>query len=264
LATYHTHSITSKTNRDISTLSKAGAQDPQHFRKADIDELRHLNSIAPIILCSLAPCQPQSSEFIKQATELGIATSAAHTTANTDQIKTAKAAGLRHLTHFGNAMSALHHRDIGTVGTGLLDDDLLLEFIPDAIHLSPDFLELLFKIKPIHKLILITDSMAGSWVGNGNCVLGDLPVTVKDNIAKIKNSETLAGSTLRYNHGLKNIKRITSLPLTDLIKTTSLNQALSLGLKNLGHIKTNFIADITIQDKEFNTIQTYLNGKQTT
>jgi len=51
------------------------------------------------------------------------------------------------MTHYPNAMSGLHHREIGLVGAGLLKDDLVLEVIADGIHKSLDFLRLLLHIK---------------------------------------------------------------------------------------------------------------------
>jgi N-acetylglucosamine-6-phosphate deacetylase len=39
-------------------------------------------------------------------------------------------------------MSPLHHRDIGLVGAGLLEDDVLLEMICDRMHLSEDMIRL--------------------------------------------------------------------------------------------------------------------------
>lgn len=52
---------------------------------------------------------------------------------------------------------------------------------------------------------------------------------MKDGVARLQESGALAGSTLKYAHGLKNVHRLTGKPLSDLVKATSWNQAQSLG-----------------------------------
>ncbi len=240
--------------------SKAGAQNPEFVRAPNITELNEIHNIAPACLLSIAPCTPNACQVIKHASSLGITSSAAHSEATSEQIKAAKQAGLTHLTHFGNAMTPLHHREIGMVGTGLIDDDLKVELICDGIHLAPDFLKLVFKIKPIEQIIMITDSMAGSWINNGECQLGGLDVIIKNKVARLKQGGALAGSTLVFNEGIALINEITNLPLTEIVKTTSWNQAQSLGLHNLGKIEPGFCADITLLDKHFNCCQTFVNG----
>jgi N-acetylglucosamine-6-phosphate deacetylase len=55
--------------------------------------------------------------------------------------------GVRHMTHYPNAMSELHHREIGLMGAGLIKRDLHLEVIADGIHSSLDFLKLLLAVR---------------------------------------------------------------------------------------------------------------------
>lgn len=241
-------------------ISKAGAQNPEFVREPNFAELKELHDIAPAKILSIAPCQPNACEVVTKAKEIGISSSAAHTDATAEQVYAAKDAGLTHLTHYGNAMTGLHHREIGVIGSGLLDDDLKIELICDKIHLSPDFLKLIFKLKPIEQLIMITDSMAGSWINNGECQLGGLNVVIQDKVARLKEGGALAGSTLIYNEGLANIHEITGLPLWQLVKTTSWNQAESLGLEGIGRLEEGFCADIAILDKEFQVKQTFVDG----
>jgi N-acetylglucosamine-6-phosphate deacetylase len=236
---------------------RAGAQNPEFVRPPDIDELQRLLQIAPVRIVSLAPEIDGAAEFIRRAAQSGIVISAAHTTATAAEISAARAAGLRHLTHFGNAMTPLHHREIGAVGAGLLDDSLMLELIADGVHLCPDMLKLIFKLVPIERLMLITDSTAASWLGDGETTLGGLPVTVRNGIARLTCGGALAGSTLRYNEGVKNI---TGLPLQQIVKTTSWNQAQSLGLQDFGKLEPGYHADIVLLERNFSVWKTFVGG----
>lgn len=100
-------------------------------------------------------------------------------------------------------MSPLHHREIGLVGSGLLDREIKIEIICDTIHLCADMLKTVFKNKETDQMMMITDSLACSWMPDGPGDLGGLPIIVKDGVARLQESGALAGSTLKYAHGLK-------------------------------------------------------------
>ena len=240
----------------------AGAQNPQFVREPCWEEIARIHKIAPVMVMSIAPDMPGACECIAMAKAAGITSSAAHSAATYEQVTAAQQAGLTHLTHFGNAMTGLHHREIGMVGAGLMDPDLKMELICDTIHLCPDFLRLVFKLKPINQLMLITDSMCGSWMGEGEVELGGLAVTLKDGQARLKGEGSLAGSILRFNEGLRNVAGLTKMPLPQLVKATSWNQAQSLGLNGLGKLEPGFCADIVIVDEDFSVWKTLVDGEQ--
>jgi N-acetylglucosamine-6-phosphate deacetylase len=157
-------------------------------------------------------------------------------------------------------MTKLHHREIGLVGAGLYDDGVAVEMICDKIHLCPDMIRLAFKVKPIDKILLITGAMEASGLPDGDYQLGGLAVVVKDGAARLKSSNALAGSTLQFNIAFKNVAEVTGLPLCQIVKTTSYNQARDLGIKDLGKIETGFIADITVLDDDFAVKAVFIDG----
>jgi N-acetylglucosamine-6-phosphate deacetylase len=239
----------------------AGAQNPHFVRPPDFDELRRIHEICPALIVSLAPDMPGADEVIRHARTIGITASAAHTSSTAARIFEAKQAGLRHLTHFCNAMTPVHHREIGVVGAGLLDDDLMIEIICDGIHLCPDMLRLLFKIVPIDRLMMITDSMAASWIDSGEVMLGGLEVIVNHGKAVLKHGGALAGSSLRFNDSVRIAAETTSLPLHQIVKATSWNQARSLGLSGFGKIEPGFHADLALLNTDFSVWKTIVGGE---
>lgn len=239
----------------------AGAQNPEFVRPPNFDELKRIHDIAPARIVSLAPDIEGADEVIRRAAAIGITSSAAHTSATAERIRGAKRAGLTHLTHFCNAMTPVHHREIGVVGAGLIDDSLMLELICDGIHLCPDMLRLVFKLVSIDRLMMITDSMAASWIGEGEVMLGGLAVLVKDGKAVLKEGGALAGSALLYNEGLRNVAEITGLPLDQIVKATSWNQARSLGLDGFGKIECGFHADLVVLEPDFGVWKTFVGGE---
>ena len=88
-----------------------------------------------------------------------------------------------------------------------------------------------------------------------------VPVIVNDGAARLASNGALAGSTLLFYKGLKNIYEITGMPLKELIKTTSWNQARSLGLDKLGKIEPGFYADILILQDDFSPEKVFVDGE---
>jgi len=240
---------------------QAGAQNPEFTRLPDLSELRALHEIFPALVLSLAPELPGALEMIREAQALGIVSSAAHSKADSGTLQEAMGYGLRHLTHYGNAMTGLHHREIGMVGTGILDDSLMLEVIADGIHLCDDMLRLLLKVIPIERLILITDSVAASWQPDGESTLGGLAVIIKDGETRLKKDGSLAGSTLRFNHGLKRLADLADRPLHEVVAVAAANQARSLALHDRGHLKAGLRADLAVLDADFEVARTYVAGE---
>ena len=158
-------------------------------------------------------------------------------------------------------MTKLHHREIGVVGAGLLHDDVFIEFICDKLHICPDMIKLVFKLKNSERIMLITDAMRAAGMPDGLSSLGGLEVVVSNGCARLKSNGALAGSTLALCDALKNVKEITSISLTELVKATSFNQAQSLGLQKLGKIEPGFIADIVILDDNFVPIKVLVDGE---
>lgn len=237
----------------------AGAQNPEFLKNPDYEIVEKLNKIAPVLVITLAPELEGATEFIAKATALGVRCSAGHSAATHAQFKAAKAAGLVHLTHFCNQMSPLHHREIGLVGSGFLDTTIRAEMICDKVHLCPDMLATAFKVLTPDRIMMITDSLACSGLPDGPSQLGGLPIMVKNGEARLL-SGNLAGSTLNYSLGVRNIRQITGLPLSEIVKATSWNQAQSLGLSDRGKIAPGFAADFVLLGDDFLVQQTFVDG----
>lgn len=242
-------------NRECS-----GAQNPNYITDVDVDWITHLNSIAPVKIVSLSVEESGALDAIGRLTDMGIVCSQAHSKALSRDVRLATERGLRHLTHFCNVMTPLHHRDIGAVGQGLINDLLKLELICDKIHLCPEMIELIFKVKSIDNIMLVTDAVKATGVADGKYDMEGVDIFVEDGIVRTANGN-LAGSTLRYNHALRNVVEVTGLPLDQLIKTTSLNQAESLGLSKLGRVEEGYWANLVMLDDNFNLLKSWIKGE---
>ncbi len=237
-----------------------GAQNPDYVRKPDIEEVRRLNKIFPVIKVSFAIEMEGAPEFAAELLAEGITPSCVHSAAVYAQFMEGYEHGLRNLSHFCNQMTALHHRDIGLVGAGLLNKDVYVEFICDKLHICPDMINLVFTLKGADHIQLITDAMRASGLPDGESDIGGLPVIVKNGEARLASNGALAGSTLQMNNALRNISEVTGMPLKELVKCSSWNQAQALGLAGVGKIAPGYAADIVMLDRDFQVKRVLVNG----
>jgi len=238
----------------------SGAQNPAYLRLPDISEVLRLDNLARVLTVTFAVELDGGMAFIGELLSRGIIPSCGHSGASYVQFSEARRRGLRKLTHFCNQMSKLNHREIGLVGGGLIDDGAMVEIICDRLHLSPDMVSMVFKFKPLESILLITDSVSASWMGDGTFKLAGLDVVLRNGEARLASNGALAGSSLKFNEALRNAHEISGIPLKSLIRTTSFNQALLLGLENVGKIEAGRRADIAILDKDFSVSQVFVDG----
>ena len=225
-----------------------GAQNPKYVRKPDIKEVKAIAKVYPVKLISYAVESEGGAKFAKECFKAGVVPSCGHTGAKFADLKPAYRNGLRHMTHFCNQMTPLHHREIGMVGAGFLVEDLNTEVICDKIHLCPDMLRLIFTRRSLEHIQMITDSLRCSHCKDGYAFeMGGLKVLLKNGEARLVEGGNLAGSTLWMGMGLKNVHDVTGIPLKDLVRCTSWNQAIELGWgKDLGKVEKGYVADLVV------------------
>lgn len=238
-----------------------GAQNPAFVRLPDIEEVKRLNAIYPVKKVSYAPEVDGGAVFASELLACGIIPSAVHTAATHAEFLDAYRHGIRNLSHFCNQMTALHHRDIGMVGAGLLHDDVYIELICDKLHICPDMIELVFALKDIKHIQLISDAMRASGMPDGEYDLGGMQTFVKAGAARLANG-ALAGSTLQICDALKNVCEVTGIALCELVRTTSDNQAQTLALGKIGRIEPGYAADLVLLNDDFKVLSTFVDGEE--
>lgn len=244
-------------------IKAAGAQPIEHIRKPNVNEFKAWNKASGNIIkkVSLAPENDENFEMIKYLANNNIIASIAHTTANYQTVLKAIAAGATSLTHTYNAMTPLHHRDVGVVGAALLHNELTAEIIFDNIHVNTEAAKILLNNKTYKNIILITDSMRSKGLGDGISELGGQTVYVKNNIARLADG-TLAGSILTMINGYKNLVNDLKLSLYEASYIASLNPAKELKVDNLlGSIEIGKVADLIILNSKLDLQETIINGK---
>ena len=239
--------------------SKKGAQAVEYIRPADAPFLIENSDVIRIV--TIAPEMPGALDCIREVTEkTSILVSMGHTAANYETAKAGIEAGVRHATHLFNAMTPLNHRDPGVVGASLADDSVSTELIADTFHISPDLFGLVAKVKG-DNLILITDCTRAGGLEDGEYTLGGQPIFVKGIECRLADG-TIAGSVLKLNNAIRNMRDHTSLPLEQIVRMASINAARCIGLdKTKGSLEAGKDADIILADENFAVSETIIAGE---
>jgi len=212
---------------------------------------------------TIAPEHDENFELIRHVSQGGVRVAIGHSSACSETAQLALANGASSFTHSFNAMRGLHHREPGVVGS-LMRGDGFAEVIADGHHVHPDVINILFRAKNYSKLILVTDSLICKGLAAGIYERDGIALEVDElGAARIHKSDTLAGSTLKMNEGVKFLVEQALIPLNYAIMAATYYPALMLGIeRQKGQIVSFADADITVLDDRFNVVQTYCLGEE--
>ena len=239
--------------------SKKGAQPEEFILPPDGDFI--VDNADILKLFTVAPEMDGALDCIKKVYEDGrVLVSMGHTGASFDEANEGIKAGVRHTTHLFNAMTALQHRNPGVVGAALSDEKVSCELIADTFHVNPGLYKLVAKAKG-DKLCLITDCMRAGGMEDGDYTLGGQHV-IKTGIQCLLEDGTIAGSVLKLNEAVRNLKGHTELSLPEVFACASLNPAKAIGeADKIGSLEVGKCADIIICDDDINVTTTIIDGK---
>ena len=84
------------------------------------------------------------------------------------------------VTHLFNAMGGITHKSKNTATSALINDEIYTEVIADGNHIIPDVLKLIFRTKPLDKIILISDALPSTCSGESECDFAGQKVYLKN------------------------------------------------------------------------------------
>lgn len=242
--------------------SALGAQNPQFVQLPSMENLEYMlgENAHSLKLLALAPEQEGALELIKQLSARGVRTAIGHTAADYATALEAIGCGCNMMTHFYNAMTPLKHREPGVVGAAFDSKNVEIQLICDFIHVHPAALRIAIQNVGVDNVIMISDAISGTGLGDGKYDLGGLDIFVKDGIARIAEGN-LAGSTLTLDTAMKNMVKI-GYPIETVIKFLSENPARAIGVADRkGYIKEGYDADFILIDDDFSVAMTFVLGK---
>lgn len=237
-----------------------GAQPEENILMADFKKIEEYADVIRLMTLASESLGDDGYDFLCRCREAGIVLSLGHSGADYETSRELiENCGINHVTHLFNGMRPLHHRHPGLVGAAL-DSGAYVELIADDLHVHPMAQRLVWQMRQGWRIVLITDSIRATGLGDGVSELGGQTVCVKDGAATLADG-TLAGSVLTMERALANFTRNTMADIPSVVMCATRFPAESLGLyEELGSIEPGKRADITIFDESFRVVKTMVGG----
>ncbi|GAA3607246.1 hypothetical protein GCM10022199_08800 [Marihabitans asiaticum] len=191
--------------------ARRGAHDPAALRDPDVALVEAMAAAAdeggaPGALKHLtfAPERPGRAGLLRSLAEYDILPAVGHTDAEPVEIEralgeAAETSGRAPLvTHLFNGMRPFHHRDGGAVAPALAAagrGEAFVELIADGVHVAPEVVRMVFETVGPERVVLVSDAMSATGLGDGQYRLGSLSVTVEGGVARLSDAGSIAGST---------------------------------------------------------------------
>ena len=231
--------------------ARRGAHDQTQLRApADVSPETIETLTDGLRLLTVAPELAGATDLIGALSRAGVAVSLGHSAALVDEARKAFAAGASSTTHLFNAMSGFEHRSPGLAVAALLEDDAYVELIADGIHVNPALWELITRLKPVDRLLLVSDAVPLAGTGDGRGRIGSLSVDVDGWRCTVVGTDTLAGSVIALDTAVRNVVA-SGVPLPAAVAAASRNPLALLGITDRGRIAVGQRADLVELDDGF-------------
>jgi N-acetylglucosamine-6-phosphate deacetylase len=211
------------------------------------------DALEPLIkglrVMTIAPELPGALELRRWLATRGVSVSVGHSAATFEQARAAFALGAKSTTHLFNAMTGIDHRAPGVALAALLDDSVYVELIADGIHVDPAIWALITRIKPVDRLMLVSDAVPLAGTGDGRGWLGSSEVEVSGPRVTLVGTTTLAGSVLSLDIAIRNLVGA-GVALPAAAAAASRNPLKMLGVSDRGRIAVGQRADLVQLDED--------------
>ncbi|MCY3865008.1 MAG: N-acetylglucosamine-6-phosphate deacetylase [Chloroflexi bacterium] len=238
-----------------------GSQAERHLRQPKREEYMPWLETGLVKMITMAPEIAGGEGLMREALTQGATVSIGHSGADYDAATRYFAAGARQVTHAFNGMPGIHHRQPGLFVAALENPDVTFQIIADGIHVHPAVVRMLTRLVGAERILVITDAMLATGLGDGQYATGDAFVTVTDGQARSA-AGGLAGSTLTMQQALRNMMRFCDLSLAEALPMLTRVPARSIGMfPQKGSLQAGADADVIIWDEVRGAQMTFIEGE---
>ena len=226
-----------------------GCHPSAFIRKPSWDEFARYQEAAGgnIIQVTISPEIEGCIGFIEKCTNNNVMVSIGHTNASAEQIKKAVDHGARLSTHLGNGCANLIDRHRNPLWPQLANDLLIPSIIADGHHLLPEEVQVFYRVKGPHNMILTSDvTHLGGMTPGKYTFLGSEVVLTDEGLIKNPALNCLAGASMPLRTGVGNIMKFTGCSLGEAINMASGNVARIYNLSDRGSLSVSMRADLIL------------------
>ena len=242
-----------------------GAQPPEYIVAPDVEQFKRYQKAAKGLIKYMTVATETDVDFAltHYASTHGVCVSIGHSGATYEQALMGIANGALSMTHVFNGMSPFNHREPGLVGAALRCREVYGEIIADGNHVVWPAINNFMLAKGKDHCIMITDSLCAKGQDAGEYFIGGHRIEIKANgSAYLYGTNTMAGSTLRFNRGLQNLIEKALIPVDMAINACTLNPAKALRVDDRkGKIVAGYDADLVVLDDNYDVLETFVRGQ---
>ncbi len=218
---------------------------------------------------TIAPELSGSMDLIREAVKCGVRVSLGHSLARAQDARAAARAGAAGATHLFNAMSGVHHREMGLAGFALTDDALHAELIGDLMHVGEEAVQLALRARGAGGLCLVSDALRGAGTGCDRFHSHGRDHLLKGGAAYYPPQQEgdepkLAGSALSQLEMVRRLVERGVVGLAEALTMASASPARALGLeRELGALEAGLRADfLVLEGPQLRLTQVWLGGRR--
>jgi len=242
---------------------KAGFAPARFLRPLTEAAWRELQASArgTIRMLTFAP-EEGGAALIPRLISQDVVPSIGHSAATFEQVTQYADLGLAHASHVFNAMGPFHHRAPGVVGAVLYHRAIVAQLIGDLHHVHPAAMALVFRLKGVDHVALVSDAAppAGLPPGVYNWGAETRVRVCEDGSCRRGNGGTLAGSTTFLDQAVSNLVQVVGLSWPEALTTATVVPGEVLGVKR-GRLRAGWIADLAVWDDDFQAVATMVEGR---
>jgi len=193
-----------------------------------------------------------SDEVLKYLQTYQLLLSAGHSNATFAEGTHGYDAGIPTSTHLFNAMSPLHHREVGLVGAVFNHHRACSSIIVDGHHVSFEAVKIA-KRQMGDRLFMITDAVAACNKGIYQHVLNDGYYALPDG--------TISGAAISLFEGIRNCVQQVGIPLDEAIRMSTTYPANLLGRIDIGNLNAESMANVIVFTDDFKLEHVIFKGE---
>jgi len=143
----------------------------------------------------------------------------------------------------------------------MLDQRTTVGIIPDAVHAHPTMVRLAIRAKGIDRIVVVSDMMTATGLGEGTYGLAGQPVHVDRTSARLDDG-TLAGSILTMDAAMRNLVAWADTSVAEALYMATAVPARVLGDGTRGEIIPGKRADLTLWSDDLTVLETLIGGRR--
>lgn len=183
----------------------------------------------------------------------GIIPSLGHSDAAFEDLAAFDGIGVLSVTHLFNAMSGISHRTPGLALWALLHREAFTELIGDLVHVHPAAVQLVLRVRPSERIVLISDAVAAAGGEGGELTLYGRKLAARGNGLYDAESGVLVGSRTLVREAVAGLVTRFGVAVSTAVAMASLNPARLFACDRKGALLPGYDADIALFTRDFST-----------